>query len=43
MAPAIAILWGIGIMFFGGLGMVLALLFSMKVGGGGVEGLLGPP
>jgi hypothetical protein len=37
MAPPIAILWGITIMFVGGLAMVLALLFSIPVGlGGGV-------
>lgn len=29
MAPPVAILYGIGIMFVGGLGMILALLFSM--------------
>jgi hypothetical protein len=31
MAPPVAILYGIGIMFVGGLSMIIALLFSMKV------------
>lgn len=31
MAPAIAILYGIGVMFVGGLSMVISLLFSLPV------------
>jgi hypothetical protein len=33
MAPAKAILTGIAVMFFGGLSLIIALLFSLEVSG----------